>query len=110
MINFSTINNTKPLGITGSGLVDAAAELLRIGIIDRSGKFNPDLKLFQERMVAGRDNPEFVLVEGKSTQTSQPITITQKDIRELQLAKAAIYAGIQILLEELGIKSEEITE
>jgi uncharacterized 2Fe-2S/4Fe-4S cluster protein (DUF4445 family) len=109
-IDISTIANVQPIGITGSGLVDIVAGLLNLGIIDPSGKFNFGQDLFRDRSVGSDDNPEFIIVDGKAAQTGQPITISQKDIRELQLAKAAIYTGAKILMRELDIRPHDLSE
>lgn len=106
----TTINNTKPIGITGSGLVDVVAELLKAGVIDASGKFVHAPKGFQERLSKTKEGFEFTVVEANKTQTGKPIILTQQDIRELQLAKAAINAGIQILMSELGVKVQDLSE
>ncbi|MCK5560353.1 MAG: DUF4445 domain-containing protein [Thermoplasmata archaeon] len=107
---FTTINNTKPIGITGSGLVDVVAELLKAGVIDASGKFVPAPKAFQERLNKTKDGLEFTAVEADQTQTGKPITLTQQDIREVQLTKAAINAGIQILMAELRVRHQDLSE
>jgi uncharacterized 2Fe-2S/4Fe-4S cluster protein (DUF4445 family) len=109
-IEISTISNEVPVGITGSGLVDCVAELLKIGVIDRTGKFKNNKKKFHDRFIHNKYELEFTIVEGNATATGQPITITQQDIRELQLAKAAIRSGIHILVKELNVNINDITE
>ncbi|MBI2907348.1 MAG: DUF4445 domain-containing protein [Chloroflexi bacterium] len=90
------VDNVKPMGICGSGLVDAVAGLLGKGVIDEGGK------------MLGRE--PFVLVDGSETGDGAPIVVTQHDVRELQLAKAAIRAGIEILKGELGVEDRDISE
>jgi len=85
----TTVGNTEAVGICGSGIVDAVSRLLDAGIIDRTGRMNIDGK------------KEFVLKPSK-------ITISQKDIREIQNAKAAIAAGIEILIKESGVRISDI--
>jgi len=104
------IGGGEPQGICGSGLVDAVSELYREGIIDNSGRIKPrkeQSKLWQGRIKEENQNSKFILVERKD---DVPIFISQKDIREFQLAKAAICAGIKILLKTLGIKEDEVEE
>ncbi len=96
--NLMTIGNREPVGICGSGLISLVAEMLRVGIIDERGRFNSDLK--NPRIRQGRNGWEYVLVFGKEND----IVITQKDISELQMAKAAIRAGIQVLMEIYEVK------
>lgn len=95
-----TIGGGKPRGICGSGLVDAVAGMLKQGIIDGSGRFAGE----------GLARDGFVLVAGGETQSGEPVVIAQRDIRELQLAKAAIRAGIEILKAEMGISDSDISE
>jgi uncharacterized 2Fe-2S/4Fe-4S cluster protein (DUF4445 family) len=93
-----TVDDAPPIGLCGSGIVDAIAELRRIGLINRRGRLGDDPG------VRPVDNTrEFILVAGERSGTGQDITITQKDISEIQLAKAAIRTGIEALLDEEGI-------
>ena len=100
-----TIDNATARGITGSGLVDAVAEMLKNRIINNTGKILDDPEvttLYGDRLTYEKGETAFVLARG--------ITVTQSDIRELQLAKGAIYAGTNILMKELGIKTSDIAE
>jgi uncharacterized 2Fe-2S/4Fe-4S cluster protein (DUF4445 family) len=100
------IGNTDPKGICGSGLVDLVAQLKIVGIIDSSGRILPPEKLkglpkkLVERIIKGEGGYDFLLY---AAETGQSIVLTQKDIRELQLAKGAIFAGINILLKHAGL-------
>ena len=104
-IYVSTIDNIPAVGICGSGLVDAITLLLEEHIIDNSGKFekklSPENALYERLDVGQR---RFLL----SKNSKRSIFITQKDIRELQLAKSAIATGIEIMLEEAGKRLEDI--
>ncbi len=95
-IRYSVIGKEKPTGICGSGLLDAAAVFLECGILDSSGVFAGETK----------GQKKAYLYRGANEDES--ICLTQKDISELQLAKAAIAAGIRILCEKLQIRPEEI--
>jgi len=92
-----------PRGICGSGIIDAIAEMLRAGIIRKDGGFNRDTK--GPRL---RPDPnglmEFLLVPASETAIREDIVITQSDVRAVQLAKAALYAGARMLLRRFGIE------
>lgn len=89
-------------GICGSGIIDAVAELFKAGIIQTDGRFNK--KLNSPRIRQGSDGKaEYVLVWAVETAIGQDITITQKDVRAVQLAKAALYAGAKILMKKRGV-------
>ena len=100
-LNFEVIGGVKPLGICGSGLVDLLALLLEEELVDATGRFSPrpDHPLFS-RVIGYGNNAKFLVTEG--------IYLTQRDIRELQLAKAAIRAGIELLLDKAEANSQEI--
>jgi len=116
-VRMEVIGHTAPRGICGSGLIDAVAQLLKAGIIDPSGRFNDtdtlngkvDPRLLP-RLRPGQIGYEFVLAEGGSFSGGRDVAITQRDVRELQLAKGAIRAGIGVLMREMGISGEEISE
>jgi len=102
-----TVNRSKPIGICGSALVDIIAEMLKVGVIDLHGTFNRDLS--NPNIRRGKDGAmEFVLARKEETATNRDITITQRDVRELQLAKAAMYTGASILMKKLGISVDDI--
>jgi uncharacterized 2Fe-2S/4Fe-4S cluster protein (DUF4445 family) len=96
-------------GICGSGIIDAVAELVKAGIIKADGRFNKNIQC--KRLRKGADGKlEYVLVWAANTAIGQDIAITQKDIRAVQLAKAALYAGAKILMRKKGVeKVERIT-
>ncbi|MBA7508559.1 Na(+)-translocating NADH-quinone reductase subunit F [subsurface metagenome] len=119
-----TINDIKPVGICGSGILDAIAELLKAGIINRNGKFKTDLDCvcrdskgeFSYILAPSdggnrrRENSN-VLENGKCFTKrcgEKDISINQKDIVEIQLAKGAIRAGIEVLLEHADISFKDI--
>ncbi len=100
---YKTIGNTKPRGICGSGIIDIASELYRVGIVKKNGRFNLNIDTERVREVNGI--PEYVIAWKDETAIGQDITITQQDVREIQLAKGAMCAGAQILMQEIGVKS-----
>lgn len=107
-IKYSVIGNDRPVGLCGSGLIDALAVLLKAGIIDENGT-----------ILSGQELPilfrsyVFELEAEDASQSTEPslavhiapgVYITQEDIRKLQLAKGAIAAGIEVLFKEYGCK------
>jgi uncharacterized 2Fe-2S/4Fe-4S cluster protein (DUF4445 family) len=89
-------------GICGSGIIDGVAELFRAGIIDPSGRFRSDLATPRLRLTDGK--PEFVIAWPDETSLEGAITINQQDVRCVQLAKGALYAGAKLLMKKLGIE------
>jgi uncharacterized 2Fe-2S/4Fe-4S cluster protein (DUF4445 family) len=104
-VQYQTIDEGEPIGICGSGILDAMAQLYIAGIINERGRIidnHPDVH-------DQNDQREFVLVKKKSS-NSPDIVITQGDVRELQLAKAAMRTGIQMLLKTNNRSEEEIDQ
>ena len=93
---------TTAKGICGSGIIDGMAELFRAGIIDRSGRFNRDIPSPRFRISDGK--PEFVIAWKEETSIGKEITITQQDVRSVQLAKGALYTGAKLMMKRLGIE------
>ena len=89
-------------GICGSGIIDGVAELYRAGVIDKSGRFRTDLPTPRLRWTDGI--PEFIIAWPEETSLGGAITITQKDVRSVQLAKGALYAGAKLMMKRLGIE------
>jgi uncharacterized 2Fe-2S/4Fe-4S cluster protein (DUF4445 family) len=111
-VRLSVVGGGAPRGICGSGLVDAVAELIRIGFIDRGGRLCRAescpagvSRALARRLRAGGKGPAFLLAEGEAE-----VALHQQDIRALQLAKGAIRAGIEILLERWGLAAEDLDE
>ncbi len=107
-----TIDGQKPRGICGSGLVDALALLVRRGILTTGGRLRQSTELSPElpvdlrrRLQADSDGHRFVLYEGGG---SPAVALTQRDVREVQLAKAPIRVGVEVLLEEIGASAEQV--
>jgi len=101
-VDVATVDDKSPVGICGSGILDAISEMLRVGIIDSSGKINSGYKGVR-KIKRGR-SLEFLLAK----KGRREITITQEDVSEIQLAKGAIRTGIEILLEEVDLKTQDI--
>jgi uncharacterized 2Fe-2S/4Fe-4S cluster protein (DUF4445 family) len=103
-----TIGGKPPVGICGSGILDAVAELLKDGIIDHRGSFQEGAPNVQNGRRGG--HKEFILAPSETTGHRKDIVVTRSDVNEIQLAKGAIRAGLEILLEEGGIISGDIDE
>ncbi len=104
----STIGDTKPKGICGSGLINIVAGLLEAGVISQNGKFNTDLHT--KRVREGSDGYEYVLSWAPETQISKDIVITEVDIDNLIRAKAAMYAGCQTLIKSVGLTGNNLEQ
>lgn len=98
-LHFTTIGAAQPKGICGSGLIDITAAMVKRELVLASGRFNPNL---DPRIKARVRDKKFYLTE--------ELYISQTDIRQIQLAKGAIAAGVTLLLEEAGISLEAIEE
>ncbi len=102
-VSFDTIDNAPPLGICGSGIVDAVAQLQLSGVVSANGRIgenaHPNVRNVHGERV-------FLLVDAYDER--RPITITQDDVREIQLAKSSIQTGMQLLLAELDVDLADI--
>lgn len=115
-LSYTVIGGGKPAGICGSGLMDLVAALLQQGLIEESGRLltpdeapnSPCARENAHRLARIDNQPAFVLAFENESATGKLVYLSQKDVREVQLAKAAIAAGIQLMAEELGKKVEEI--
>jgi uncharacterized 2Fe-2S/4Fe-4S cluster protein (DUF4445 family) len=105
-IKYQTIGEAPPVGICGSGILDALAQLYLAKAVDEGGRINAD----HPRVRSLRGQREFILVSKEERKGQPAITINQRDVRELQLAKAAIRSGIQALLETTGVPEENIKQ
>ncbi len=111
-IRLQVIGNAKPIGICGSGLVDIVAELLNAGLVDASGRM---LKPEEARARGIAEQLIARLVEDaergvRAFSLAENIVLTQPDIRALQFAKGAIAAGVQVLLQDMGIAANDLHE
>jgi len=111
----NVIGNTRPIGLCGTALIDAVAELLRRGIVDKTGRILPPNELPAEvpewlrtRLVTMDAQTNFLLVPAEDAVSGDAIYVWQKDVRELQLATGAIRAGINILLRRVGVEPDDL--
>jgi len=102
-VEYQTVGGIAPVGLCGSGIIDAIAQLYLSGVISKEGRMNdhPRVRIHDNKR-------EFVLVSEKERGSPPAITVTQEDVREIQLAKGAIRSGINVLLQEKGRSEEEI--
>jgi uncharacterized 2Fe-2S/4Fe-4S cluster protein (DUF4445 family) len=98
-IQLTVIGDERPVGIAGSGLVDAVSELVRTGVLDRSGRF---VQGSHENLGKVGEETIFTLADG--------VFLSQRDVRELQFAKASIATGWNILCRDLGVDPAEIAQ
>jgi uncharacterized 2Fe-2S/4Fe-4S cluster protein (DUF4445 family) len=105
-ITYQTIGDVPPIGLCGSGILDVVAQLFKEGIADRRGAIKPDHRYVRETD-SGR---EFVLVEKENSGNGRDIIITRGDIGEIQLAKGAMRAGLNILLEKAGVSEADLDQ
>ena len=109
-LRVQTLGGTLPRGICGSGLIDAVAALLELGIVDETGRINDNLAGWQERLLSVNGQKAFQLVSPELSERSEGIVLSQRDIRELQLAKGSIRAVTEVLLQVAGLKWEEVSK
>ena len=114
-LTLEVIGDIEPVGMCGSGLVDAVAELVRVGLLDHSGRFIPDEDAaalsppLAPRLTKIGEERVFVLA-WKGDDPAASVYLTQRDIRELQFAKASIATGWKILFGELGMEPEDVSQ
>ncbi len=105
-------NGARPVGICGSGLIDLAAVMLTSGVIDETGRIGADPEVLtpalRQRLTEVDGKPAFLVADSNETEHGRAIYLTQKDIRELQNAKGAIAAGIQLLLKRESTSAADI--
>jgi len=105
-VRFKTIDDREPRGLCGSGIVDIVAGMVRARIIDENGTIRHDADT--QRIRVGKSGiREFIVVQTGEEEAGD-IVVTQEDMREIQLAKAAIRTGISILMQEVNTKLEQI--
>jgi len=112
-LHYLVVGNIKPKGICGSGLVELVAVLLELGVIDHEGLIRvPESSVAQElrsRVVERSGVNDFMVCSAEESYDGKPIYLTQRDVRELQLAKAAVAAGVKTLMDELDITTDDIS-
>lgn len=104
IVRVQTIGEEPAVGICGSGILDVIAELRKNGLLDKRGL----LKGTHQAMRVSEGKTEFILVPAEKSGTHKDVTVSRQDVNEIQLAKAAIRAGVEVLLVEAGIRDEDI--
>jgi len=107
-VEYETVGDAEPRGLCGSAMVDVVAEMAKCGIINRRGRFNKNVKTPRLKIID--NNVEFVLTRKNETATGREITITQEDINEIQLAKAAIFTACWILMKRKNVKRKDLDQ
>ncbi|MGZ4912596.1 MAG: ASKHA domain-containing protein [Halobacteriota archaeon] len=107
IVHYSTIGNKKPKGICGSGLIELIAELFSNGIIDRTGKIQPDKDNI--RIEVGSSGNQFVVAFKEDTAIDKSIVITDVDIQNIVRTKAAVYASCSVLLKTFGYEFSDLS-
>jgi uncharacterized 2Fe-2S/4Fe-4S cluster protein (DUF4445 family) len=113
-IDIDVIGGGPPRSLCGSGLIDAVAVMLDLGIIDSTGRFTDSGTLEEKlplaifsRIVEQDGEPTFIFAPATSI-NERPVFLSQRDIRQVQLAKGAVQAGIIFLQRKLGLKDSDI--
>ena len=116
-VTLGVIGDVEPRGLCGSGLVDAVAELVRVGLLDSSGRLVPDeaahdiAPALADRLARIGEERVFVLHRPEpDTAPAECVYLSQRDVRELQFAKAAISTGWSLLLEQLGLEHRDVQQ
>jgi uncharacterized 2Fe-2S/4Fe-4S cluster protein (DUF4445 family) len=114
-LGLKVIGDAEPQGLCGSGLVDAVTGLVKVGLLDSSGRFVPEDAArdiapgLADRLTTVGKERVFVL-HWRGTRAEDSIYLSQRDVRELQFAKAAIATGWQILLEQAGLTAADVKQ
>ncbi|MFW6151320.1 MAG: ASKHA domain-containing protein, partial [Chloroflexota bacterium] len=103
-VGYQTVDGAAPVGLCGSGILDTLAHLYVTGIVNGRGRILEE----HSRVRTSDGQRQFVIVSEDERNGGPAIVLTQKDVRELQLAKAAIHTGIKVLLDNCGRKQEEL--
>ena len=106
ILTYQTIGDALPIGICGSGILDAIAQLKRCGAMDRRGSLDAGHALVRK----GEKSPEVLLVAANATGTGRDIVLNRSDLNEIQLAKGAMRAGVELLLDNAGVTASDIDE
>ena len=113
-VDCGVIGGEAAIGICGSGLIEACARMSEAGLMNASGALSRKIEDFPpelgKRLVKGDHGAEFVLVWGQDSGKGEDVTLTQGDIRQLQLAKSAIFSGVAMLQKEMEVAPEDVTE
>jgi uncharacterized 2Fe-2S/4Fe-4S cluster protein (DUF4445 family) len=107
-VEYATIDNAPPRGLCGSAVIDIVAELFRHGVLTDRGALKAEVGSNRVRL-RGKKR-EFLIADSKATATGKDIVLTQDDVNEILLAKAAIYTACSLLMKRMGVQREQIQE
>ncbi len=106
--SFSEPEKMKTKGICGSGILDVLAELYSSGVIMKSGRFSKNQKSNRYRVNPDTKQPEFVIAWANETSIGKDVVISQKDIRQIQLGKGALYTGCKLMMRRMGLEKVDV--
>jgi uncharacterized 2Fe-2S/4Fe-4S cluster protein (DUF4445 family) len=105
---YSKPEEMKTKGICGSGILDVLAELYSSGVITKSGRFNKTQKSNRYRVNPDTKQPEFVIAWANETSIGKDVVISQKDVRQIQLGKGALYTGCKLMMRRMGLEKVDV--
>ncbi|MEM2297496.1 MAG: ASKHA domain-containing protein, partial [Ignisphaera sp.] len=106
-VRYNVVGGKKPSGICGSGYIDLLANLYRLRLLNRRGKFAREIK--SSRLIVENDLLRFVVAKAEETSIGRNIVVDEKDIDSLLLAKAAVASGFKMLLRYAGLESNDLS-
>ncbi len=106
--NYSKPEEMKTKGICGSGILDVLSELYRSGVIAKSGRFSKNQKSNRSRINPDTKQPEFVIAWANETSIDKDVVISQKDVRQIQLGKGALYTGCKLMMRRMGLDKVDV--
>jgi uncharacterized 2Fe-2S/4Fe-4S cluster protein (DUF4445 family) len=109
ILSYSTVGSVPPLGMAGTAYVDLIADMLRVGVINKTGRIDPDAA--GESVREGQYGElEYVIIPAEQSGNGKNVVITQGDIDNILRAKGAIYAATDVLLKALSLSFDDIAE
>ncbi|MHC4986436.1 MAG: ASKHA domain-containing protein, partial [Planctomycetota bacterium] len=108
VLSYSTIGSAPPKGLSGTGYVDLLAEMLRVGVIDKTGRINADAGACIRQGEYGE--LDYVVFQAGQAGNDKDVLVSQADVNNIMRAKGAIYAAATLLLKSLGMTFDDLTE
>ncbi|MBP2172848.1 ASKHA domain-containing protein [Methanococcus voltae] len=111
-VDIKVIGDCEPSGICGSGILDIISEIVRVGLVNKTGRIkspNTMNELYRDRIIE-KEGKRAILIYANPHSNDKDIYISQNDIRQVQLAKAAIVSGFEALLNELNVSMQDLDE
>lgn len=105
-VDYTVIGGVRPIGLCGSAYIDFAAEALRAGLLNEKGFFKRESS--NTRLQRGSRGYEYVVVTAEESGKGSAITVSESDLSELRLAKAAVYSAVMVLLEQAGLAPSDV--